>query len=312
MCRKDGGKIGRYISEATHRQTPESLVIITIRLYIDTASPSTLPSHKTPTDTSTMSLESYTVVITGAAGGLGKTIAQTFLAANANVAICDVSAPRLAAASTELNSSPDRFLASQTDITSEPDVTSFFSAVQAKFGKVDMLVNNAGIMDVFDPVGTTDKAMWDRVMAVNATGTYLSSKAAVNLMLPSGGGTIISVGSVASYRGGTAGAAYTASKHAVAGLSKNTAAFYGHKGISSIILYVGGMVDTNIADSFASGKANMEGLARQKELMPPFVYGETSVAPAEVAKYCVFFADRGVAAASNGAELTVNKNWPSA
>lgn len=260
-----------------------------------------------------MSLENYTVVVTGAAGGLGKTIARTFLAANANVAICDVSAPRLASASEELAAStPERFLASQTDITDEDAVTSFFAAVKEKFGKVDMLVNNAGIMDVFDPVGETERTMWDRVMGVNATGTFLSTKAAVNLMLPAGGGTIVSVGSVASYRGGAAGAAYTASKHAVAGLSKNTAAFYGHKGINSIVLYVGGMDETNIAESFASGRANMEGLARQKELMPGFVYGETSVPLADVAKYCVFFSDKGVAAASNGAEVTVNKNWPSA
>lgn len=259
-----------------------------------------------------MSLENYTVVVTGAAGGLGKTIAKSFLSAGSNVAICDVSAPRLASASEELGSDPARFLASQTDITDEAAVTSFFASVVEKFGKVDMLVNNAGIMDVFDPVGETDKTMWDRVMGVNTTGTFLSSKAAVNHMLPSGGGTIISVGSVASYRGGAAGAAYTASKHAVAGLSKNTAAFYGHKGINSIVLYVGGMDETNIAESFASGKANMEGLARQKELMPGFVYGETSVPLADVAKYCVFFADKGVATASNGGEITVNKNWPSA
>ncbi|KAL2111117.1 hypothetical protein VUR80DRAFT_265 [Thermomyces stellatus] len=259
------------------------------------------------------SLENFTVVVTGAAGGLGKAIATAFLSSGANAAICDVSPERLASTSSEWESShAGRFLASQTDITDEAAVTSFFAAVVDKFGKVDMLVNNAGIMDAFDPVGETERAMWDRVLAVNLTGSFLATKAAVNVMLSRGGGTIINIGSVASYRGGAAGAAYTASKHAVAGLSKNTAGFYGPKGISSIVLYIGGMEETNIAASFQVNPPNTEAMARMKELTPGYVAGETSVKIADVAKYCVFFADRDIAATSNGAEITVNKNWPAA
>lgn len=259
------------------------------------------------------SLENITIVVTGAAGGLGKTIATTFLSAGANAAICDVSPERLASVSSEWEAAyPGRFLASQTDITDEAAVAAFFAATVDKFGKVDMLVNNAGIMDSFDPAGETDRSMWDKVLAVNATGSFLATKAAVNVMVPEGGGTIINVGSVASYRGGAAGAAYTASKHAVAGLSKNTAGFYGHKGVSSIVLYVGGMEDTNLAADFRVNRPNMEGMARMRELTQGYVLGETSVRLTDVAKYCVFFADRDIAAAANGGEIRVNKNWPAA
>ncbi|SPO01504.1 related to 3-ketoacyl-acyl carrier protein reductase [Cephalotrichum gorgonifer] len=258
------------------------------------------------------SSDSLVVIVTGAAGGLGKMIAKTFLASGASVAICDVSAERLASTSAEWEAlHAGKFLASKTDITDEDAVTAFVSAVVEKFGKVDVLVNNAGIMDTFDPAGQTAKSMWDKVMAVNATGTFLMSKAAVNVMLPAGGGTIISIGSVASYKGGAAGAAYTASKHAVAGLSKNLAGFYGNKGINSVVLYIGGMEETNIAAAFAVNPPNMEGMGRMRELTG-YVQGESNVPLTTVAKYCLFLSDREVAAAANGGEVTVNKNWPAA
>lgn len=256
------------------------------------------------------SLENFTVVVTGAAGGLGKAIATAFLEAGANAAICDVSAERIEATSSEWEAAhANRFLASRTDITDEAAVTGFIGEVVGKFGKVDMLVNNAGIMDRFDPVGETDKALWDRVMGVNVTGAFLATKAAVNAMAPRGAGTIINIGSIASYRGLAAGAAYTASKHALAGLNKNTASFYGAKGLSSIILYLGGM-DTNITDFMRTNPPNMEGMKRQAEQMPGYVQGETNVKVEDVAKYCLFFANGDLARVSNGAEITVNKNWP--
>lgn len=259
------------------------------------------------------SLANFTVLVTGAAGGLGKTIAATFLESGANAAICDVSAERLASTSSEWEAPyGGRFLASQADITDESAVNAFFAAAVDKFGKVDMLVNNAGVIDNFDAAGETERSMWDKVLAVNATGSFLTTKAAVNAMVPNGGGTIINIGSIASYRGGAAGAAYTASKHAVAGLSKNTAGFYGHKGVNSIVLYIGGMEETNIAAGFRVNRPNVEGMARQRELVPGYVVGETSVRLQDVARYCVFFADRDLAAASNGGEITLNKNWPAA
>ena len=259
------------------------------------------------------SLDNFTVIVTGGAGGLGKAIAVAFLAAGSNVAVCDVSAPRIAEISAEWESAhAGKFLASQADITDEAASKAFVDSVVAKFGKLDMLVNNAGVMDSYDPVGSTDKAVWDRVIGVNVTGLFLMTKAAVNVMAAAGGGTIINIGSVAGYRGLCAGAAYTASKHAIIGLTKSTAGYYGDKGVYSIVLLLGAMESTNIVDAFSKAPPNQESMALSNTVNPGMVPGKTTVPLADVAKYCIFFADRSVAHASNGSTVTVNKNWPAA
>lgn len=255
-----------------------------------------------------------TVIITGGAGGLGKAIATSFLNAGANVSICDVSLERLSQTEAEWSSNSayaGRFLTSRTDITDEKAVNEFVAATVSKFGRLDMLVNNAGIMDGFDPVGTTEKTLWDRVIGINLTGTFLMSKAAVLAMEKQDpvGGTVINIGSVASYRGMNAGAAYTASKHAVLGLTRNTAAVYGEKGIYCIALLLGGMDDTNIVDAFASG-VNQKGMERMGQVNPGYVHGKTNVALEDVAKYCIFLSDRSMAETVNGAGIPLNKNWP--
>ncbi|KAL5335476.1 hypothetical protein BJX70DRAFT_375117 [Aspergillus crustosus] len=256
-----------------------------------------------------------TILVTGGAGGLGKAIATTFLNAGHNVAICDVHADRLSQTASDWSSHGTRALLTTTDITNEPAVTGLITLISTNFGRLDMLINNAGVMDTFDPAGTTEKEVWDRVIGINLTGSFLTTKAAVNLMesQPSPGGTIINIGSVASYRGFNAGAAYTVSKHGILGLSRNTAAFYGEKGIYSITLLLGGMEDTNIAaEHIRQQTFNQEGMRRVGMANPGYVMGETNVALADVAKYCVFFSDVAMAAASNGAAITVNKNWPAA
>ncbi|KAL2208540.1 short chain dehydrogenase [Sarocladium strictum] len=258
------------------------------------------------------SLTGHTVAITGGAGGLGKAIATAFLSKGANVAICDVNQDRLTQCETEWSSNyPGKFLASKTDITDESGVESFITAIVTKFDRLDMVVNNAGIIDNFDPVGTTSKETWDRVMGINLTGMFLISKAAVNAMEAQSppGGTIINIGSVASYRGVNGGFAYTVSKHGVVGITKNIAGYYMDKGINSIALLLGGMDDTNLSDNFLAG-INQDGMMRIGSANPGYTPGKTNVQLADVAKYCVFLADRDIAASSNGGVITFNKNWP--
>ncbi|KAL7620915.1 hypothetical protein AAE478_008225 [Parahypoxylon ruwenzoriense] len=258
-------------------------------------------------------LQGTTILVTGGAGGLGKVIATAYLSAGANVAICDVNESRLAGAEAELEAlAPGRLLVSQTDITDEAAVTSLVASVVAKFGRLDVLVNNAGMTDKFDPVGALAKEHWDRVLALNLTGSFLTTKAAVNAMekqSPSGG-TVIQIGSIASWHGTISGAAYTVSKHGVAGLMKSTAGFYGPKGIYAIELNLGAMVNTNIEDSFAAlGGFNKEAYAQS---VSSSFKPENAIQLKDVAKYCVFLADRDVAASANGSCINFNKNWPSA
>lgn len=151
-------------------------------------------------------LAGKTCLITGGAGGLGKVIATKFLEAGANVVICDVNDDRLHQASQEL-SSKGPLKAIKTDITSQTEVQSLFDQLIQAFGKIDVLVNNAGIMDKFDPVGDLDFELWDRVMAVNLTAPFLLSKLAVRNMLeqPKPDGRIINIVSVAGKAGWAAG-----------------------------------------------------------------------------------------------------------
>ncbi|KAJ8104879.1 hypothetical protein ONZ43_g7648 [Nemania bipapillata] len=258
----------------------------------------------------TSSAAGKTIVITGGAGGLGKAVASAFLEAGANVAIFDVNEDRIKETAAEWEKYGDKVLTAKTDITDETAVTTFFTNAFTKFGRIDMLINNAGVMDKFDAAGTLSLDMWNRVIGVNLTGAYLCTKAAVNVFEKQSpvGGTIISIGSIASYRGINAGLAYTVSKHGLLGLVRNTASFYGPKGIYSIAFLMGGM-DTNIIDVFATG-FNQDGMAAMNAAYPGFVVGKTNVQLHDVAKYCLFFSDPTLAESSNGTTININKNWP--
>ncbi|KAI0398106.1 hypothetical protein F5Y17DRAFT_412311 [Xylariaceae sp. FL0594] len=254
------------------------------------------------------------IIITGGAGGLGKALASAFLRAGSSVAVCDVHEARLKETAAEWapQYGESKFMTARVDIASETAVANFFSDVSGKFGRIDMLINNAGIMDKFDGAGSAPLDLWNRVVGVNLTGAFLCTRAAVNAFeaqSPSGG-TIISIGSVASVRGTMAGAAYTASKHGLLGLMKNTAGWYGAKGINAITFLMGGML-TNITDFMADGH-NQEGLVLMATKNPGNETGGMAVDLQDVVKYALFFADPAVAQASNGAAITINKNWPAA
>jgi NAD(P)-dependent dehydrogenase (short-subunit alcohol dehydrogenase family) len=255
-----------------------------------------------------------TVIVTGAAGGLGKAIAEAYLAAGANVAICDVNEERLQATETEWSTNyADKVLTTKTDVTDEASVQALIDAAVQKFGKVDILINNAGIMDSWAGVATCAKASWDSVIGVNLTGTFLCSKAAVSQMLKQGesGGVVLNIASNASIQGLNAGVAYTASKHGVIGVTKNTAGMYGDKNISSMALLLGAMETTNIAESFKKG-LDMECMQKVQSSMIGYVPGKTGLDVRDVAKQCLFLTDKSMAPNVNGSCINFNKNWPTA
>ncbi|KAJ4298759.1 hypothetical protein N0V88_003791 [Collariella sp. IMI 366227] len=254
------------------------------------------------------STEGKTVIVTGAAGGLGKAIADAFLAAGANVVICD----RIATVEEEWGKTyADKFLTAQTDVTDEAAVQKLIDNAVAKFGRLDVLVNNAGIMDGFEPVGACSKDRWDRVLNINLTGPFVTSKAAIAQFEKQepAGGVIINIGSSASYRGFHSGAAYTVSKAGVVALTKNTAGFYGDKDIYCIALLLGGM-NTNIVDSFAQGM-HMEMYQKVMASQSPFD-PKKNLPITSVAKYCVFLTDKEISPSANGSCIVFNNNWPEA
>ncbi|WP_349630351.1 SDR family oxidoreductase [Lentilactobacillus sp. Marseille-Q4993] len=135
-----------------------------------------------------------------------------------------------------------------------------FDLAQTEYGKLDIVVNNAGIMDNMAAVGDVTDDMWKKVFAVNTDSVMYSTREAINAFLPQKSGTILNIASVGGTNGGRAGAAYTASKHAVVGLTKNTAYMYEPDGIRVNAIAPGG-IKTNISESMKG--VDEHGMQRQ-------------------------------------------------
>ena len=160
-------------------------------------------------------------LVTGAARGIGLATAAKFLAEGWRVALLDIDGAQQASASRALNR-PDDTLAITCDVSDAAAVGAAMAAVRSRFGRLDALVNNAGVA-VFAPVLDTSDADWTRIMAVNLTGPFLCTKAAVPLMREQGGGAIVHTTSISAVRASTLRSAYGTSKAGLAHLTKQLA-----------------------------------------------------------------------------------------
>ncbi|MBT1002233.1 SDR family NAD(P)-dependent oxidoreductase [Paenarthrobacter sp. DKR-5] len=190
--------------------------------------------------------EGRTVIVTGAGSGIGLATALRVAREGGRVVAADVSQERLDALVRE-HSDLD-LVPVAGDISSEEVVA---EVVAAAGGRVDGLANIAGIMDSFAPVHELDDATWERVMRVNVTAIIRLTRAVVPLMLDAGHGSVVNVSSEAGIRGSAAGVAYTASKHAVVGITRNSAVMYGPRGLRFNTVAPGATI-TNIEAHFAS------------------------------------------------------------
>lgn len=187
-----------------------------------------------------------TIVVTGAGSGIGRATALRIAREGGKVIASDISAERLDALVAD---APELDLVAVVGDVSEEDAIARITA--ASDGRIDGLANVAGIMDDFTPVHEVSDAVWERVMRINVTGLLRLSRAVVPLMLDAGRGSIVNVASEAGIRGSAAGVAYTASKHAVVGITKNSAVIYGPQGIRTNAVAPGATI-TNIEANFAS------------------------------------------------------------
>ncbi|KAL4878063.1 hypothetical protein BJY04DRAFT_229966 [Aspergillus karnatakaensis] len=253
-------------------------------------------------------LTGKTVLVTGGASGLGKAIATKYLSAGANVVICDIHAERIND-TIEALSVKGTLRGYTYDIAKLEQVEKLFQEILSEFETLDILVNNAGIMDRFEPVADLDPGLWDRVIDVNLTAPYLLSRLAVQTFLAKEkpGGYILNIASMAGKVGLAAGAAYTASKHGLVGLTKNTSSFYVGKGIRCNALILGGM-HTNVTDAFQQG-INLEGKQRMMEIMQALRVQTCDVE--DVASLCLTLAEGGNSAMLNGALIHVDNGWGS-
>ncbi len=167
--------------------------------------------------------------ITGAARGIGWAIARWFLDAGWRVALIDIDRPTLEQAAAAFGA-PDDCLALHADVSDETQVNGAFDAIGQRWGRLDALVNNAGVA-VFKPLLDTRFEDWTRVLATNLNGPFLCSQAAVSMMLKGGGGAIVNIASISGLRASTLRVAYGTSKAALMHLTRQQAVELGHLGI---------------------------------------------------------------------------------
>ncbi|HEX2173355.1 MAG TPA: SDR family oxidoreductase [Dehalococcoidia bacterium] len=178
-----------------------------------------------------MRLAGKVALITGAGSGQGRTAVHTFLREGAWVVAVDVNAAGLDETVNAVGGGPDTLVPVVGSVADAADVDRMVRAARDHFGALHVLYNNAGVIDQRDgPVAEITDEIWDRTLNVNLRGIYYCCKAAIPLLIESGGGSIINIASGAALVG-AAGAAYTASKGGVVSLTRVIATDYGRFGI---------------------------------------------------------------------------------
>jgi NAD(P)-dependent dehydrogenase (short-subunit alcohol dehydrogenase family) len=236
-----------------------------------------------------------TIIVTGAGSGIGRATASRIAREGGRVIAVDISQERL-----------DDFVAKTPGteiVTVVADITDDAAVAQivaAAGERIDGLANIAGIMDDMTPVGDVSDEVWKRVFSINVDGTMKLMRAVIPTMLAQASGSIVNTASEAALRGSAAGAAYTASKHAVAGLTKSSAFMYGPSGIRVNAVAPGPTI-TNIEAKFAS-KLGAERVRVGMSVMPGAVESD-----AVAASITFLLSDDGVNV--NGVILPSDGGW---
>ncbi|WP_454914784.1 SDR family NAD(P)-dependent oxidoreductase [Xanthobacter sediminis] len=184
-------------------------------------------------------------LVTGAASGIGRAQARLFAAAGAGVVAVDRDAAGVEAVAAAIAEAGDTAIGVAADLSDAADIARVVAAAIGGFGRIDILGNTAGLHDGFIRSLETTDEMWDRIFAVNVKAVFRLTNAVLPGMLAQGGGVIVNIASVSATVAGGGGPAYTASKHAVLGYTRQLAYDYGRKGIRANALCPG-MVETGM------------------------------------------------------------------
>lgn len=251
-----------------------------------------------------MNLQGKVAVVTGAASGIGLAIATRFAQAGARVVAGDWNEARLRDAVASIEAQGGVVTGIQGNIAEQADAEGLIDAALKTYGHLDILCNNAGVMDYMQGIGELTDDIWRRVMSINLDGPMYTSRRAVQQMLKQGGGAIINIASTAALHGGAAGAVYTVSKHGLLGLTRSTAWMYAKRGIRCNAICPGGTA-TNIGETMPQERLDPTGAARAGEfaaLIPAYL------APSDIASLALFLAS-DEARMINGAMITADAGW---
>jgi len=249
-----------------------------------------------------MRLENKIAVVTGASSGVGREIALRFAKEGAKVVAVARRAERLAALEEQSKELAGEIVAFAGDISLEETNEKMIDFAIERFGGFDILINNAGLMDNFAPVENLDSELLMRLMSVDVYGPAWATRKAVNVFLQNDrAGSIVNVASIAGICGGKSGCAYTMAKHAVIGLTKNTAFTYRLNKIRCNAICPAG-INTEMTDSALFANADQKGL---QNAMLAMNFGTRNAEAFEIADVALFLAS-DAAAVVNGAVVTAD------
>jgi NAD(P)-dependent dehydrogenase (short-subunit alcohol dehydrogenase family) len=171
-------------------------------------------------------------VVTGAGSGIGRAIARALAARGTRVAAVDLDEASARETAAAIDGAGGRALALQADTSRSGDVDRAIASAVKELGPLDIMVNNAGILDGYFDAHEMDEQVWRRVIDIDLTGVFICAKRALQEMLPRGSGRIVNIASVAGLNGTGGGVAYVAAKHGVVGLTRQMAVAYSARGIT--------------------------------------------------------------------------------
>jgi 3-oxoacyl-[acyl-carrier protein] reductase len=198
-------------------------------------------------------LQDKVALITGAGSGIGRASAERFAAEGARVAVVDLKGAEETVAVIE--AAGGEGLALITDVADEDAVATMAKLALERFGKVDVLMNNAGVLDDYLAAADTPTDVWERVLGVNLFAQFFTARALLPQMVERGDGAIINVASTAGLNGGNGGAAYTTSKHGVIGFTRQLCFDYARQGIRCNVICPGAVETGMTKEIFASPDA---------------------------------------------------------
>jgi 3-hydroxybutyrate dehydrogenase len=254
-------------------------------------------------------LKNKVAIVTGAASGIGREIARCFAREGAKLVIADLQRQAAQSTADELNFAGHSAIALAMDVSDEAQVEAGIAAAVEQFGRIDILISNAGIQ-IVHPLHEFPFAEWKKMMAIHLDGAFLTTKACLKHMYAAGSGSIVYIGSVHSKEASVLKAPYVTAKHGLLGLAKVVAKEGAAHGVRSNVICPG-FVRTPLVEKQIPEQAKLLGISEEsviKDVMLRETVDGEFTTMQDVADAALFFASSATNALS-GQSLIVSHGW---